>query len=1605
MLRIAAPAGLALLFCSPALAADLNNYCITPSFLAPDMKSNLLLMIDNSASMYDLAFVDEGKKNVDGSFARQPYYCYDQSYKAKFCSNARTTSCSTDANCSSPGKCIQYSGYFDSDVYYQYNMASNVFETAAFPASCTKYVANALCIDLDASTPKKVTRFAAKGSYLNWLTTSKFDIEKQVLTGGKYVNPNLEAETRGCVGRGFIKEALTADFVNYASPESNNPNTGLGITFAIKGPNDAVNPTAASPGGQSFIEIYAGADYNQALCQSAITIASNPTSGQVEIRNAITACLTSLVGADLSLETKEKVVFNQTVQECWQYNKMAAPKTVGNDAVSTIKNQCTDIYEEVNGPAGITAGHPSTVCNSTYTGACYTGSAPSWAKSFGGCSGASCGDDCIIERHNAYCSSFTALQVTDPTDSPSDTSAYENIPAILSDIGVQGQLDKPLVTSGGRARLTVKIAKAPAPTGLIQEYENRIRMGAMTFRFLGSASETAHLGTPKVCSNDSARTCTVSTDCVSPGTCSVTTVPGVSNFDGAKILENGYIGKGNCSATTTTACATAAHCPAEEECIGAGVGDHDGPGLVRSIDDIKAATWTPFAEAFSSAIGYLAKDPADATGKTSRTAGLRVNADDYDANFNPSEYVCQKNNILLITDGMSTADRNTDVNTLVGLYNDGDGRTTATGAATATCPQYSGSINVDDLAWLAKNRNIKTFSTSSTSAAPASLQASEFIKSYAVFTGASNGAAAECDPVTLMDQTAANGGTTAAKKPDNPAKLKEDLKEIFQEVSGGSASGTAASILSNSEGSGANILQAVFYPKKTYGSTPITWTGELQNLWYYIDPFIGNSSVREDTSYVSGDTHFLNLKSNYALSFFFDNANANSVTYNQTMVRRSRDTDGNGTGDLLIDTVSPDDVKSIWRAGRKLWATPYSSRTLYTPCLTGGTCLAGTSVTADATKGLMAFSTANETALRPLLQAAASPSTEATDIVEYTQGKENAAYRPRTVTIDAASGVWKLGDIISSTPRLQSSVKVNSYDLSAPTGYSDASYAAFVKQAPYKERGMVYVGANDGMLHAFKLGKLEVTPEGDQKASMSGTNLGAEQWAFLPKNSLPYLRYLTCKAGNGDAFCANQDYNHLYFVDGTTTVLDASIGGCLTSYQDCVKDTATGSNWRSVLLAGMGLGGASKDATDTCVEGVDGSCVKTPLAGTGYSSYFALDITNQNFNAAGTLVGPPKLMWEFAVDGMGFATTGAATVRIGADKAKNGRWFAVFGSGPTGPIDKDKHQFLGKSTQPLKIFVVDLNATPPFVLNSNYWVIGTLADTSTLSNAFVSSVSNATFDADRWNPSSTGNYQDDALYFGYVQASSTPVTSTTKWRNGGVLRLVTNQDPNPATWKLSKVIDGIGPVTTSISRLQDRKNHNLWLFFGDGRYYFAGDNMTTGRRLYGLKEPCYTAGDALDAACTTKKTGSDLTDQSDIASASATISNSGWRIDLEPRDYVNNLGAERLITDPVALTNGAVFFTTFMPTADACKFGGNSYLWATRYDTGLQAPSAALEGKALVQVSTGSFEEINLSTAFTAEGGRRTALALTGKPPSDPPPIVSKSNLKPVKRIIQIQEH
>jgi type IV pilus assembly protein PilY1 len=136
-------------------------------------------------------------------------------------------------------------------------------------------------------------------------------------------------------------------------------------------------------------------------------------------------------------------------------------------------------------------------------------------------------------------------------------------------------------------------------------------------------------------------------------------------------------------------------------------------------------------------------------------------------------------------------------------------------------------------------------------------------------------------------------------------------------------------------------------------------------------------------------------------------------------------------------------------------------------------------------------------------------------------------YRARTAV---------LGDIVNAQPVFVKSPFAE---------YADAGYAAF-KAANANRTPMVYVAANDGMLHAFYAGTNTSDPLG-----------GEERWAFIPTMVLPTLYKL-----------ADNNYANLrrYYVDGTPTAGD-------------VYDSVNGV-WKTILVGGLNAGGKGYYALD-----------------------------------------------------------------------------------------------------------------------------------------------------------------------------------------------------------------------------------------------------------------------------------------------------------------------------------------------------------------------------------------------------------------------------------------
>ncbi|MDM0044629.1 PilC/PilY family type IV pilus protein [Variovorax dokdonensis] len=136
-------------------------------------------------------------------------------------------------------------------------------------------------------------------------------------------------------------------------------------------------------------------------------------------------------------------------------------------------------------------------------------------------------------------------------------------------------------------------------------------------------------------------------------------------------------------------------------------------------------------------------------------------------------------------------------------------------------------------------------------------------------------------------------------------------------------------------------------------------------------------------------------------------------------------------------------------------------------------------------------------------------------------GASKALYRQRSSV---------LGDIINGAP-----VHVGK----PPFAYSDNGYASFASSNATR-KPVVYVGANDGMLHAF---------------SASGDDGGTELWAYVPGQVMANMYKL-----------ANSNYatGHQYFVDGAPVMGDVQVNGV----------------WKTIVVGGFNSGGRGYYALD-----------------------------------------------------------------------------------------------------------------------------------------------------------------------------------------------------------------------------------------------------------------------------------------------------------------------------------------------------------------------------------------------------------------------------------------
>jgi len=224
-----------------------------------------------------------------------------------------------------------------------------------------------------------------------------------------------------------------------------------------------------------------------------------------------------------------------------------------------------------------------------------------------------------------------------------------------------------------------------------------------------------------------------------------------------------------------------------------------------------------------------------------------------------------------------------------------------------------------------------------------------------------------------------------------------------------------------------------------------------------------------------------------------------------------------------------------------------------------------------------------------------------------------------------------LGDIVNSSPVFVGEARAINRD--QPPFPTDDLYSDFAVQMNTRQK-MVYVGANDGMLHGFD--------------ALTGTEVMAYVPNLILDNSLPYGNKL-------DSF-TSPFYLHDYFVDLTPRLNDVYIRASRLSDK----------SWLTTLVGGLGAGGKgvfALNVTDPANQFSDEASAKTSVLWefTEADDSYPLDLSGEPLGGAvGALVdasGEP-------IKDMGYSLSLPVitmTNRKGIDGEN--QWVAIFGNG------------------------------------------------------------------------------------------------------------------------------------------------------------------------------------------------------------------------------------------------------------------------------------------------------------------------------------------------------
>jgi Tfp pilus tip-associated adhesin PilY1 len=602
---------------------------------------------------------------------------------------------------------------------------------------------------------------------------------------------------------------------------------------------------------------------------------------------------------------------------------------------------------------------------------------------------------------------------------------------------------------------------------------------------------------------------------------------------------------------------------------------------------------TPTASGLQAAYNYLSQTNTY-TGIATNTAFYAKRAtitDPYygpetDSSATPTAVICRKSYVLLVSDGEYTDGTGEPCTPALKMHasdlrTDLDNPTTVTTSGTTSVPQTatvysifafsnttSGSNSMKAIAMFGAFTDVSGCGSTgypySTTAVPSDSRTLTWPRTgYCAPSGVYNTTCcAEWDTTWTR-----SGEETDAQKgiPDTyyeasgGAQLEAALKAVLQQVVSRDASSSAVATVSQQLSSGDTVVRGVFEATDPDNTAKFLWYGHLEAYWPFT-PSSSSTSTVYDFDLTCNDGLRCEEIPDSTCSY------SKAHCWDAAVILRKRD---------------------ITKDARTVFTSSYSSTT--------------------GKWSKLVFNTTNITATL-LGLTGTTADTDAENLVKWTLGEAISGLRVRADSLSDEQN--RLGDIVYSTPVVggppsPGAVSSNDPNISEFYSYRNQTWATTIgckdrtctsgsgkSEVLYRDK-VVYVGSNDGMVHAFLLAKYDATNKKwlDQPTNYSSDSdrthddIGREMWAYIPSNM---LKHLSALADTGYGSTSTGGCVHRTMVDLSDQVFEV--------YIEPPDDTSTTQReWRSVLIGGERGGG---------------------------DTYFALDVTDP-YN--------PIVLWEYSV--------------------------------------------------------------------------------------------------------------------------------------------------------------------------------------------------------------------------------------------------------------------------------------------------------------------------------------------------------------------------------------